>query len=713
MGDDNYLGQDVWSKEAKTMVSTHLLHSRWRAWSAIALLFVLCETSQGESIECAGKGLLGRVQFQNYALNFELDEDTLYVASTVSGTSAVFEIYDISDLQQPQLIGTTNFTGQPTLVRLVDKYAYVFDRSSDIEIFDVSDPAIPQSVNVYNSDYGGGLFSFDVQGTMACIGGREHFQVLDLSDPAAPVRVGSWILPHFERGTDIRMIGDTVFLCTEGGTFGDRLRTFNITNPAMPQPIDDLPGGRSMQIIGNIAYAISSDRLRVIDISNPAALVQLSQFDDIRGGDISIEGERAIVLSGFPHVLAIRSPYEIQSLGYIPMFVSPSMMKLRGDVGYFMGGLLSVHDLNQYSHGMIVDEELEAREQERPDMFVADDVAYVAANNRGVHIFDVSDIATLRPVAQYAHDNAQGVHVSEDLLFVVGGTTLEIVDVSTPSSPDFISSVDVGPSPTIVSSKDNYAYIGSSTAPRLRIVDVSDAQAPALLGTFPGSGLVYDIAASGDQVYLGTTSGLFVIDVSDPSMPTQLGFTSAVRPTSIAVINNYLFTTRIPPSLTESGIIILDVSNPATPTIVSSYNPLVYDSIASILTVDGNILYAGGSTTLKIDFSDPFMPTLLGFEIQGADFGGLASGGLITLEGFPPHRYTYVRSFKVDECVVCASDIGSAGGAMTDGRVDASDLFVLLANWGMYGYGAEIASPTNVVDFSDLFELLAAWGECS
>jgi len=63
----------------------------------------------------------------------------------------------------------------------------------------------------------------------------------------------------------------------------------------------------------------------------------------------------------------------------------------------------------------------------------------------------------------------------------------------------------------------------------LRILDLTDLDAPRLIGTYdaaPRAGLL-GLVASGHYAYMATGSGILAVDFADPTRPTQVGFVPA------------------------------------------------------------------------------------------------------------------------------------------------------------------------------------------
>ena len=132
------------------------------------------------------------------------------------------------------------------------------------------------------------------------------------------------------------------------------------------------------------------------------------------------------------------------------------------------------------------------------DVFVSGELAFVSDRQNGVWIVDVSDPTA--PVVVRAFGDAD-VFASGDLAYVAGFGGLRIWDVSDPSNPVEVGSLDTPTGNVFVSG--GLAYIAASGR-GLRIVDVSVPSAPVEVGSldttawrvFVSGGLAYVTARS-------------------------------------------------------------------------------------------------------------------------------------------------------------------------------------------------------------------------
>ena len=149
----------------------------------------------------------------------------------------------------------------------------------------------------------------------------------------------------------------------------------------------------------------------------------------------------------------------------------------------------------------------------------------------------------------------------------------------------------------------NYAY----TVSPFRVINVSDPLNPSVVSTL-NTVYGYRLFKSGDYIYIADrTSGLYIVDVSNPSNPQEKGSIDLGDNdfNDVYVSGNYAFVTT---DLSEN-LIILDISDKNNPTFVSSLN--IGDKLRCI-ALKGSYAYIGGRFGLYIvDVSDKNNPVLV------------------------------------------------------------------------------------------------------
>lgn len=132
--------------------------------------------------------------------------------------------------------------------------------------------------------------------------------------------------------------------------------------------------------------------------------------------------------------------------------------------------------------------------------------------------------------------------------------------------------------------------------------------APAHLGTFtPASGAAQGFAVDGDRAYVAATSaGVYVVDLTDPSAPTDIGqydFPAGDLAYDIAVDGNWVAV-----AMRGRGWALLDVTDIENITMPSSDDSVGAQDVALVGTT---LYYADGNGVQSVDVTDPSVPVPL------------------------------------------------------------------------------------------------------
>ena len=195
------------------------------------------------------------------------------------------------------------------------------------------------------------------------------------------------------------------------------------------------------------------------------------------------------------------------------------------------------------------------------------------------------------------------------------GNTMSIIDVSDPEGPRIVGQVGDRPNRagndirvTDLDVSDGRAFFING-AHAVDFIDLSDPWNPYRIPDYyrsEGDSQEFEmsqIEVSGHFVFIATSSGLTILDVSDIDNPTEVGFyETSWEPTDLAVEAGYAY-------VTESGVglRIVDVSDSAEPIEVGLWSA-TWES--HDLDVSGGVAYvaAGGDGLRIIDVADRANP---------------------------------------------------------------------------------------------------------
>jgi len=166
----------------------------------------------------------------------------------------------------------------------------------------------------------------------------------------------------------------------------------------------------------------------------------------------------------------------------------------------------------------------------------------------GLQVVDISDptspeiVGSVDPSADIT-----GVAVASSYAYItdVSFSGFKVIDISTPTSPEIVGSVQtLGSTPIGVAVAGSYAYIADGFN-GFQVIDISDPTSPEIVGDVdtPGNGYPKDIAVFGSHAYFADGSaGLQTIDISDPASPAIIGSVDTPGSASdVAVVGSYAY----------------------------------------------------------------------------------------------------------------------------------------------------------------------------
>lgn len=244
--------------------------------------------------------------------------------------------------------------------------------------------------------------------------------------------------------------------------------------------------------------------------------------------------------------------------------------------------------------------------------YVSDAICFEFGCVGGLGVYDITDLFFPMEIGYGGTGPMDGLDMADDIAYLVGEDRgLWIVDASVPNIQQFVFT-DVELTASDVGKIDDTLYM---TTEGLRIMDVSDPILPVLVAemhTSP-SGFAKRLEVVGDLLYAIDGSVIHTFDATArrPLMPLGVRSTAnAAR--GVAALGDYAYVTD------GSGLTVVDVSDPTQPATVRQIKT---SGSAMDLVVDGALAYlADGQTGLAIyDLSDPSDPVILS-ERRGGGF---------------------------------------------------------------------------------------------
>ncbi len=413
-------------------------------------------------IACLGAGYVGAVAVQG---------DYAYV-----GINRSIVVVDVSDPHHPTPVGQTSywpdnrkwFVEDVSAISVVGDHAYVVynlvgysGRSHSMVIVDVSRPTAPKVTASYDvSGWSSGhALGVTASGQYAYLYHTTGLDVVDISNPVEPTRVGRWgshsssDFPAGHHGPYVASAGGHVYVADrEGG-----LRVIDVSDPAAPKEVGSCESvyAVGVAVVANRAFLGGCD-LKIIDISDPTDPKEIGSYDR----------EKVFEGSGITGVAASGN-YVFLYYGY-----PRTELALNG-----LGGLL---------------------------------------------ILDVSDPSAPKKVSPdlgppFVDGPVMALALREDYAYIGVGPRLVVVDVSDPKHLSVLGSTEVLPCKlTDIAVAGDHAFLASGRG-GLRVLDFSDPGSPKEVGSFRPPGAIATVTVVGKHAFAGEQDVLHVLDISDPS----------------------------------------------------------------------------------------------------------------------------------------------------------------------------------------------------
>jgi hypothetical protein len=267
------------------------------------------------------------------------------------------------------------------------------------------------------------------------------------------------------------------------------------------------------------------------------------------------------------------------------------------------------------------------------------------------------------PCGQETGQYPRGVAVAGDIALVAAsGSGLQVIDISTPSQPKIIGSLDTaGIYAYEVAVSGNIALVADGLN-GLQVIDISIPSQPQIIASADTPGYAWDVAVSGNTALVADSDcGLQVIDISTPSQPQIIGS---------ADIRNLALNVAVSGNIALVGFEVIDISTPSQPEIIASVDitgdVAMADNIALVTYEHGGDLYA-------IDISTPSQPKIMGFVHIIDDFpkGAAVSGNIALVTGdFNFYLVDIEKLSDINSQIVGSTDIpGVAYGSSVSGNI--------------------------------------------
>lgn len=224
--------------------------------------------------------------------------------------------------------------------------------------------------------------------------------------------------------------------------------------------------------------------------------------------------------------------------------------------------------------------------------------AYVAVGASGIDIINVTN--PLEPALSAnlkTAGNAVDLSVQNGLLYVANTTGgMEIIDVNDSSDPISLAKLEGLGNVIGIDAQNDKAVVATTSS--IIVIDVSDPSSPMRLGSI-NIGNVRAVVMDGDYAYVACyTCGYKIINISDPMLPVIVGGDSRFYPSDIELTNGLAFFSDI---LFVNAVPFVNIVDPENSLFQGTIDIRQFgDKDATGLSLDAGFVYSTGYNKLYI-----------------------------------------------------------------------------------------------------------------
>jgi len=389
-----------------------------------------------------------------------------------AGRGAEFRIFDIANPAAPTLLGTFNDGQDSYVVDVEGSLAYVVG-SDKLRIIDVSNPSSPQLRGTTSLPQSG----IYVEGTVGCARTATGIAAVDLSNPDAPVVAGTVDLGTSTYSYD--MGGGHCYAISSG-----KVHVIDMTNPAAPTVVTALPRfARGVKASGNWLYVTAGDSVEVLDVTNKAAIQSILKYN-LPGppGEMALVGNTLYVQSDLEgaFVVDVTSPAAPTFVREILSPLDLQQIELRGNRLYgtikdsFIDGI-HIYDVADPAKPMLIGAH---RARSTFAVSSADDTTvFLERANDGITKLDVSNPEKPVEVRTSGTDCIEGTLEAIDIDHVVCDDFFNMVSVDFTAMPPQYSAIggDLSGAKGVRKIGNYVAVANDANQPKVTAIDPFDS----------------------------------------------------------------------------------------------------------------------------------------------------------------------------------------------------------------------------------------------
>ena len=524
----------------------------------------------------------GRELFASTSLGF-----MIFDLSGISSNPSFKKTGQYRRLQNPQ----NNERGRDIYV--MNNIVFLADGTQGIISYDIT---FPSSITEKDREpvVGGDSQAISVYGDYLYVAaGARDIVIIDVTDPFNMNQIDSRTMSGDP--VSIKRIGKFLLV---GTTLGE-LHIFDLSNPVSPLFLktlalssDSIP---DMEIDGDYLYVANrTGGLYIYRFENPESPEFLKRITNL-GTVVSLRlyGKRLLVGTdeGILRILKIANPI-------IPVeedSLSGSFYKTSSEFPFVFAVKSDGISILSYSNGKM-DEVSQLPLSDVRDSASVPGVLYIVRKN-SLEVYDISEPSSPSSITSVSLSDGRGIDIEGDILAVADGSDgLKLFDISSVTQPVYLSSFSL-PSPysgnaEAVELKRNVAFVSFGTS-GIWIININDPLSPSQIGRYDTPGYTYHSKFDGDLIFLADGNNGFVIlralNLQTPSLLSSLQTTLA---RSLSIYGTDVF-------LADGGggIKTIDITFPESPVIVRAISS---PDASSILNVGHRLISSDSTNGLKV-----------------------------------------------------------------------------------------------------------------
>lgn len=412
--------------------------------------------------------IITKKEINCFVADIKFIDKYLFLACPMTG----LQVYDVSNISNPLLVSTYQLP-YPFRFFIDGDYLFLLDQSLGFLLFSIQDKANPQLLSSYE------LFATDMNVKMpyAYLSNGDTLIILDISDVYNPVEITNYY--NHKLGFAIYLYNDFIISAGDWGFIV--LDVSNVLNPIETAYFNFYFSEiHKIDVFGNVAVlADLNNGLFLVDIKDIFNPILSFQYKDLQECyDFLIKENVLICAEKF------------------------------GAKIFKFSNLLSINEIITYNNEIC-------------SFYKQGAMAYGKYGNI-MKILDMSDITNPKEIALFfSNADISEIIVRGSYAYLANTTEgLKIVDVSNPTYPFEISSLNLQCNLHNIFISDNYLY--AICYPGFKIIDISNPYNPIEVGYFPNYN-ISDIFVEGNYAYIvGGFGGFKIIDVSNPNNPIEV-----------------------------------------------------------------------------------------------------------------------------------------------------------------------------------------------